>query len=72
MKPAESQHAKRPRKVRGFMCAIDWAHELGEALGGNRVYPSAKDLKENHAMSPECGIVEVEVRFVRTVKKGKL
>ncbi len=59
------------RKVRGFMCTIDWDYELGEALGGNRIYPSVRDLKDNHATSTECGIVEVEVRIVKTVKKGK-
>ena len=33
----------------GYMCKIDWDWELGEALGGNDIYPSLDDLKENHS-----------------------
>lgn len=53
-----------PRSVRGFMCKIDWDHELGEASGGTRVYASITDLKREHEMWAECGIVEVVVMFV--------
>lgn len=58
------------RKVRVFMDGIDWQHEIGSNVDGNTVYPSAKSLKKGsrHALT-ECGIAEVEVRFVRWIKK---
>lgn len=55
------------RTVVGYMCMIDWEHELGNAHDGNKVYPSIEALKEHHPMWAECGIVEVEVRFRREV-----
>jgi len=51
----------------GYMCMIDFEHELGRARGGSVVYPSVENLKENHAPWEECGIVEVKISFVRTV-----
>lgn len=51
----------------GFMCTIDWQHELGEACGGSKVYSSVEDLKENHTCWEECGITEVRVVHVRDV-----
>jgi hypothetical protein len=60
------------RKIKGFMCAIDWQHELGEASGGNRIYPSLRDLKEYHPMWEECGVVEVEVSLVGWVAEQNL
>jgi hypothetical protein len=54
-------------KVKGYMCAIDWQYEIGNARDGNRVYPSLEALKEAHPMYEECGVVEVEVRITLTV-----
>jgi hypothetical protein len=54
-------------KVRGFMCAIDWQHEIGNAADGNKVYPSVAALKKEHTMWEECGIVEVEVSVISTI-----
>jgi hypothetical protein len=34
------------RAIPGWMCAVDFQHELGEALGGNTIYPSEKDLRK--------------------------
>ena len=34
------------RAVLGWMCAIDFSCELGEALGGNTIYPSLEDLQK--------------------------
>ena len=31
----------------GWMDAVDFQHELGEALGGNTIYPSEEDLRKN-------------------------
>ena len=56
--------------VRGFMCRIDWDHEIGHAADGNRVYPSVRALKEFHNCAEDCGIVEVEVRLIRVVEEG--
>lgn len=57
--------------VRGFMCRIDWGHELGSEVSGSRVYPSEDDLRRNHSCADACGIVEVEVRLVRVVVEGE-
>ena len=57
----------------GYMDMIDWRHELGRAMDGSRVYPSAKDLKRFHpSCVNECGIVKVKVTFVKVVKKQRL
>lgn len=54
-------------KREGYMCMIDFDHELGEAMGGNKIYPSVADLKRNHKMWKECGIVEVSIQFVSEI-----
>lgn len=54
-------------EVTGYMCMIDFEHELGHASGGNEVYPSVDDLKRTHPSWEECGVVEVKVSYVRTV-----
>ena len=56
----------------GFMCKIDFDHELGCASGGNKIYPSERNLRELHSMADECGIVEVEVKVLRIVTPGTL
>lgn len=52
----------------GFMCAVDYQHELGEAAGGNVVYPSIGEVKEHRKCTDECGIVKVMVLRVATVQ----
>ena len=53
-----------------YMCKTDFEHELGYDMQGSRVFPSIEDLK-NHLMCWEsCGIVEVEVNYVKTVVEG--
>lgn len=59
-----------PPTVVGYMCRIDWDHELGIAIDGNRVYPSLAALKERHTMWEKCGVVEVAVTLQRVVVKG--
>lgn len=56
----------------GYMCMIDFEDELGRASGGNPVYPSIEDLKRHHDCWESCGIVEVEVRYVRTIAEQNL
>lgn len=55
------------RRARGFMCKTDFDYEVGNAMGGNKVYPSVRDLKANQGCWKECGIVEVEVSLRRVV-----
>ena len=57
---------------RGFMDMVEFQHELGEVLGGNKIYPSVEDLKEYILHWDSCGIVEVEVRMVREVEPQDL
>ena len=52
---------------KGYMCEIDWTWELGESMGGTKVYSSLKDLKADHKSWEECGIVEVEVKLTKIV-----
>jgi len=58
------------QSVTGFMDGIDFECELGHAKDGNKVYPSIEALEKgvDHSLV-ECGIVEVEVRFVRWIRK---
>jgi hypothetical protein len=41
------------------MCAIDFSCELGEASGGNTIYPSLEDLRKHHQWLDHCGFEEV-------------
>ena len=54
----------------GYMCKVDWDWEIGAALGGNKIYPSLEDLKENHKCWEECGVVKVKVSLEEVVHKG--
>lgn len=52
---------------KGFMCQVDFVHELGEASGGNTIYPTEDQAKKYSPCVTECGLVEVEVKVVREV-----
>jgi hypothetical protein len=56
--------------VRGYMDATDFYHELGAASGGNTVYPSVGDLESFSPCVKECGVVQVEMTFVRNVRNA--
>ena len=56
----------------GFMDMVDFQHELGEALGGNKIYPNVEDFKQHNPCWNSCGIIEVEVRMVREVEPQEL
>lgn len=60
------------KTVKGYMCKIDWDHELGHAMGGNTIYPCIKDLRRCHPMCDECGIVEVEVKLSKVIDHGDI
>jgi hypothetical protein len=65
--PEELRQLPKPRI--GYMCKIDFDHELGNAIGGNRVYASVADLLRHHSPGTECGIVKVEVRYLHTERE---
>lgn len=62
--------SKKQSKI-GYMCYTAFTWELGEALGGNQIYPSVEDLKENCKCVDECGIIKVKITEVKIVEKGK-
>lgn len=54
----------------GYMCLVDFNFELGEACGGNVIYPSVKDLKANRTCWEECGIVKVNISLDKVISHG--
>lgn len=54
----------------GYMCLTDFECEIGNASGGNVVYPSVTDLLARRRCARECGVVKVEVRALEIVQKG--
>lgn len=51
------------------MDKVDFDHELGEAAGGNRIYPSKEDLVRCQPCTAECGVVKVEVRLLKVIQE---
>jgi len=62
---------KKPEPRYGFMCLTDWQWELGEALGGNMVYPDLKDLKKHRVCVEDCGIVRVKIVLDKVIRDRK-
>jgi hypothetical protein len=56
--------------VRGYMCGTDWEHEIGQNKHGIEIWRSERACAVGKKCTSECGMVEVEVRIVRTVKKA--
>ena len=54
-------HNEKDGSIHGYMCKIDWDHELGNAMDGNRVYATLEDLIREHDCWESCGIVRVKV-----------
>lgn len=50
-----------------YIDGVDFQHEIGEASGGNKVYPSLKDLKENNKCYESCGVVKAKITLVEWV-----
>jgi hypothetical protein len=62
--------APKVKTVACYMDGIDWRYELRHASDGTKLFPSRAALKRNIGHDLEdCGIVQVQVRFVRWVKK---
>jgi len=55
--------------VKGYMCKTDYEFELGQASGGNTVFPSVEDAKKHLKCWVSCGLVEVEVVYVGELTK---
>lgn len=53
----------------GYMCKVDFDYEVGNAMGGNVIYPSETDLRRNRKCVEGCGIVEVMVSQIRVVQE---
>lgn len=60
-----------PRRIVGYMDLVDFDYELGNAAGGNSVYPSIYDCERCRPCTSECGIAEVAVVFQKVAKEGK-
>ena len=57
----------------GYMCSVDFDHELGQACDGNKVFPTIDTLKEQmECVNKGCGIYEVEIKFRKTVAEENL
>lgn len=60
---------------RCFMDGIDWQHHLECDPKGTLLFPSERNTREGKPCISKgggCGIVEVEVRFVRWVEEQDL
>jgi hypothetical protein len=64
-----SSNQNKPRY--GYIDATDWDHELGEAMGGTKIYCSKEDILRERSCVKECGIIKVKISFVKRVTKGK-
>ena len=60
---------KKMNSVICYMDKVDFDEELGNALDGNKVFPSIEDLKEAKPCTRQCGIVEVEVILKRVIQE---
>lgn len=52
----------------GYMCGVDFQHELAMASGGNVIYADPDDCAECRKCTSECGIVEVRIYFNKWIK----
>lgn len=67
--PMHGEDDEEPAVI-GYMDLVDFECELGAAMGGNRVFPSAEDVRRNKKCVQACGIVEVEVRFRKVIQES--
>ena len=57
----------KKRIVIGFMDKVDFDEELGNAIDGNKIFPSIDALKKFKPCVRSCGIVKVEVRLKEVI-----
>jgi hypothetical protein len=63
--------AKKPRVSAGvryrpriaYIDAVDFIHELGEAIGGTQLYTSPEEVLKHENCAFECGVYKVSVHF---------
>lgn len=58
---------KTAKTKTAYMCAVDFDWELGEAMGGVRLYPSKEDCLANRACVEACGMVKVKVTLDKVI-----
>ena len=66
----ETDHSDKNGIIVVYMDKVDFDHELGAALGGNEVFPSIEDLKNNKPCTQQCGIVEVEIKLKKVIRES--
>ena len=54
----------------GYICGTDWDEELGNA--DVTVYSNVEEMEQLCPCIKECGIVEVQISFVRRVTEGTI
>lgn len=62
---------KKIRKVKVYVCGVDWQHEIGEA-SDVKMYASVADLKRSRTCWKSCGIVELEVKLSKWIEPQDL
>ena len=63
------------KKLTAYICETDYNHEFDpDNADLPQFYSTVKSLKKDRSCWRECGIVEVEVRvkLIKSVRKGKL
>ena len=63
-------HSDEEGVITVFMDKVDFDHEVGRAMRGNKVFPSQEDLEKNKPCTKYCGIVEVELRLKRVIRES--
>jgi len=49
-----------------YICGTDWQHEIGNVKSLSLpVYTTVEEMKKNCKCWDECGIIEVEMKFVK-------
>lgn len=52
-----------------YCCGTAWGWEMGHT--DVTVYNTVKHLKTAHKCTNDCGVVQLEVKFIKNVKKAK-
>ncbi len=58
--------------ITAYMCLVDWKYEVPYNSAGNRIYYSLDAIKEQRSCVDECGIVELEVTFVKAIQPERM
>jgi hypothetical protein len=51
----------------GYMCQIDFDHELGESYYPSKIYSDLESLKAIHKCWRGCGIVKVSITMTEVI-----